>query len=171
MKKITITKTQQTLLLTITNASTSPQRLVRRANLILTGFTTGNQFATAKQTGYARDTVHKWFLRWQSAYDELGQLESDYTAGHLSEFKYTRALTAILDDAPRPGHPPTFSEAQKQRIIAMASEKPEKEGVPIDAWTHATLQIAAIDKGIVPTISVAHVGRFLKEGHTTTTQK
>jgi putative transposase len=171
MNKITITKTQQTLLSTITNASTSPQHLVHRANIILVGSAIGNQFVTARQTVSARDTVHKWLLRWQSAYDELEQLETEYAAGRLSEFKYTRALTAILDDAPRPGHPPTFSEEQKQRIIALASEKPEKEGVPIDAWTHSTLQRAAIDKGIVPTISVAHVGRFLKEGHTTATQE
>lgn len=167
MNKITITKTQQTLLSNITNASTSPQRLVRRANLILVISTTGsNQFATARQTGYARDTVHKWLLRWRSAYDELEQLEAEHAAGRLSKFKYTRALTTLLDDAPRPGHPTTFSEEQKQRIIALASEKPEKEGVPIDAWTHSTLQIAVIDKGIVPSISVAHVGRFLKEGNT-----
>lgn len=171
MKQITLTKTQQTLLSTITNASTSSQRLVRRANLILVGCTTGNQLATAKQTGYARDTVHKWFLRWQSAYDELEQLETEYTAGRLSGFKYIRALTTLLDDAPRPGHPTTFTEAEKQKIIALATEKPEAVGVPITHWTHKLLRNTIIDKGIVSTISPSQVGRFLKQGYTTTPQK
>ena len=79
---------------------------------------------------------------------------------------YRRAIETVLSDAKRPGAPATFSEAQKQQIIAMAARKPEDEGVPVTNWSHEILAQAVVDKGIVQTISPAQIGRFLKERHT-----
>jgi len=76
---------------------------------------------------------------------------------------YCRELEAILADAERPGAPATFTEAQKQQIIAMAARKPEDEGIPVTHWSHEILAQTVVDKGIVKTISPAQIGRFLKE--------
>jgi putative transposase len=70
----------------------------------------------------------------------------------------------LLSDAKRPGAPATFSEAQKQQIIALAASKPEDEGVPVTHWSHEILAQTVVDKGIVKTISAAQIGRFLKKG-------
>ena len=171
MQKITLSKTQQTLLTTTTHASTSPQRLVLRAGIILAYAEAPNQLAIARDMGIDRNTVYLWLTRWQDTMAELNRLEIEFATQRLSETIYRRALSLILGDAPRPGHHATFTEEQKRQIIALASETPEQAGVPITHWTHVTLRNAVIDKGIVPTISRAHVGRFLKQSHAQTPQE
>jgi putative transposase len=76
---------------------------------------------------------------------------------------YSQELEALLADAKRPGAPATFTEEQKRQILAVAARKPEDEGVPVTHWSHDLLAQRVIDKGIVKTISPAHIGRFLKE--------
>jgi transposase len=165
MKQIHPTKTQNVLLESLTRASTSPQGLVRRASVIIAGAQTSNQSAIAHNLGMDRSSVHLWLERWQESAGELDHLEAEHRAQRLSGPMYQRALGAILSDAPRPGHPPTITEDQKACILALAAEKPEKAGVPITHWTCNTLRDTVIDKGIVPTISRAHIGRFLKSSH------
>jgi hypothetical protein len=82
---------------------------------------------------------------------------------------YRRKIESLLCDAPRPGTPATFSEAQKQQIIALASEAPEQAGVPVTHWSPGLLAQTVTTKGIVQSISPAQVGRFLKSSHPTAT--
>jgi hypothetical protein len=131
----------------------------------------GSKQATANACSTERQTIYRWIGRWQDSVAELDLLETEYGAHRLSEPAYRRALAAILDDAPRPGHPTTFTEQQKQQIIAVAAEKPEKAGIPITHWTCDTLREAVITKGIVPTISRSHIGHFLKYSHTPTSSQ
>ena|SRR5438105_4246191 len=168
MKKIVLSKIQQTLLARITRASTSSQRLVFRAGIILAGAERNNQTAIAKEKGINREAVHRWLVRWQSA-KELNNLEAQYAAKQLSEDLYQRSLCTLLADAPRPGAPATFTEEEKKKIVALAAEEPEKAKVPITHWTHIQLAKAAVAKGIVSKISSSRVGIFLKESNTTTT--
>jgi putative transposase len=84
---------------------------------------------------------------------------------------YRREIETILADAERPGAPATFTEEQKRQMIAVATRKPEDEGVPVTHWSHELLAQTVIDKGIVKTISPAHIGRFLKECGITTAPK
>ena len=72
-------------------------------------------------------------------------------------------MERLLADAERPASPATFTEEQKRQIIAMATRKPEEEGVPVTHWSHDLLAKTVVDKGIVQTISPAQIGRFLKE--------
>lgn len=160
---------QQRLLSKVTRGSTSPQRLVLRAGIVLAGSGTNNQTAIAKDAEINRETVHHWLVRWQNATAELDRLETNYTNRQLSEELYQRSLTAILADAPRPGAPATFTEEDKQKIIALAAEEPEKANVPITHWTHTLLAKAVVDTGIVQRISSSRVGVFLKESRITTT--
>jgi Homeodomain-like domain len=162
MEKIELTPTQRKLLKELVQARTSPQRLVLRAKLLLDCAESGKKTEIGKKHGVGRDTVRRWSQRWQSGASELNELESEHQAGTLSESRYRRELAEMLADAPRPGHPVTFTQEQKAQIIALGSEKPEKADVPITHWTGETLKEAVIAKGIVPTISRSRVSLFLK---------
>lgn len=166
MKQTLTLTTKQTQCLTdITRASTSPQRLVQRANMILGYARSGNQSAVAKAVRVDRDTVRLWLSRWRSVQADLERLETE----QLSTCLYRRKIECLLSDAPRPGAPPTFSEAQKQQIIALASQTPEQAGVPVTNWSHGLLAQTVTTKGIAQSISPAQVGRFLKGSHVTAT--
>jgi transposase len=163
MKNFTLTPKQTKLLTNLVRASTSPQSVALRAGLILDYAESGNKSLVATKYGVGRDTVRHWCQRWQSHQAELDQLETKNQAGTLSDTLYRREMETILADAERPGAPATFTENQKQQIIAMATRKPEDEGVPVTHWSHDLLARTVVDKGIVTSISPAQIGRFLKE--------
>jgi transposase len=166
MEKLTLTSTQIKLVTSLVRASTSPHCVVLRGSLILDYGETGNKSKVAIKHSVGRDTVRHWCQRWQSSQAELDRLETEYQAGALSDTMYRREIETLLSDAQRPGAPVTFTEAQKQQIIAMAARKPEDEGIAVTHWSHEILAQTVVSKGIVKTISPAQVGRFLKGGHT-----
>jgi putative transposase len=163
MKKLTLTPTQTKLLTNLAHARTSPQCLVLRSGLILDSAESGNKSSIATKHSVGRDTVRRWCQRWQRSQAELDRLEAENQAGTLSDTMYRREIETILADAERPGAPATFTEEQKRQIIALATRKPEDEGVPVTHWSHELLAQTVVDKGIVKTISAAQIGRFLKE--------
>src|SRR5437588_10056560 len=165
MKKLTLTPTQTKIVTTLVQAKTSPHCIVLRGILLRDYAQSGNMSRVASKHGVGRDTVRHWYQRWQMAQRELDRLEAEHQAGTVSLTKYAREIETLLSDAPRPGAPATFTEAQKQQIITMATRRPEDEGVPVTHWSHETLAQTVIEKGIVPSISAAQIGRFLKEGH------
>jgi transposase len=165
MKHLTLTPTQSQLVTSLVRASTSSHSVVQRGSLILDYAQWGNVSQVASKHGIGRGTVRRWRDRWQSSQAERDRLEAEYQAGTMSQTNYRREIEMLLADAPRPGAPATFSEAQIQQILAMATRKPEDEGVPITHWSHETLAQAVTEKGIVKSISAAQIGRFLKEGH------
>ena len=55
-----------------------------------------------------------------------------------------------------------FTAYQVTQIIAMACEQPQGSGYPISQWSGEELAAAAIQRGIVETISARSVQRFLK---------
>ena len=164
-KKLILTKTQTKLVTDLVHASTSPQCVVLRSNLILEYAQSGNKSQVATKYAVGRDTVRRWCERWQKSQSELDRLEADYLARTMSLSKYARAIETLLSDAPRPGAPATFTEAEIQQIITVATRRPEDEGVPVTHWSHEILAQTVIEKGIVPSISAAQIERFLKGGH------
>jgi putative transposase len=167
MKKmftLTLTAKQRELVSQVAHASTSAQSIALRARIILEAAETGNKSWVASKYAVGRDTVRLWCQRWQACQAELDEQESAYQAGTLSQSRYRQEIEKLLGDAERPGAPVTFTEEQKRQILAMASRKPEDEGVPVTHWSHDLLAKTVVDKGIVKTISPAHIGRFLKEG-------
>jgi putative transposase len=153
-----VSNRQQAILHGLVRRQTSPQRLVYRAKAILAA-TAGNSNAhIAQQLGLNRHTVRTWRRRWRSAVEELAEAEA---AG--AEDKVLRArIEAVLDDAPRPGTPETFSAEQLTQIISVACEAPEASGRPVTHWTPRELAQEVMQCGIVERISVRTVGRFLK---------
>lgn len=69
----------------------------------------------------------------------------------------------MLRDEPRSGHSPTFTAEQVVQIVAIACAHPKYCGRPISHWTPREIRDEALKRGIVPTISVTQVGRFLNE--------
>jgi hypothetical protein len=72
------------------------------------------------------------------------------------------AIEDVLSDSPRSGCPATFAPDQIARIIAVACEPPGDSDRPVTHWTPTELAEEVVARGIVPAISVRHVGRFLK---------
>jgi transposase len=64
---------------------------------------------------------------------------------------------------PRSGNPGKFTPEQIPQILALACEPLEKSGRPITHWTYAELADEAKQRGIVPSISPAQLGRYLRE--------
>lgn len=74
-----------------------------------------------------------------------------------------RAIEKVLSDAPRSGRRPTRTAEQVTPILALAcEERPEQCGRPVSHWTHRELADEAVRRGIVPSISPAQVGRYLR---------
>jgi hypothetical protein len=48
--------------------------------------------------------------------------------------------------------------------VAIACEDPQASGYPISHWTAKEIAAEAVKRGIVESISVRQVGRFLKRG-------
>jgi hypothetical protein len=117
-----------------------------------------NANATAKVHHTSREAIY----RWEESAPLLAQWEIEFKEGSLSEPLYKRHIEEVLNDAPRPGKPPVFTEEQKKEIIALSKQEPQKEGVPVSRWTHTILRDTAIEKGIVASISPSRLGIFLK---------
>jgi len=74
------------------------------------------------------------------------------------------AIATVLGDLPRAGCGGKFTAEQIAQILAVACEPPEKSGRPVTHWTSRELTDEVVQRGIVPSISVRQVGRFLKGG-------
>ena len=81
------------------------------------------------------------------------------------------AIEEVLSDLPRAGCGGKFTADQIALILATACEPPDKSGRPVTHWTSRELADKVIKRGIVATISVRQVGRFLKDGGTSTAQE
>ena len=112
----------------------------------------------AAQVGLSRRQVSLWRRRWADAWDRLIRIEclESHAALH-------RAIEQVLRDEPRPGPPASSLPEQIVQILAVACEPPEKSGRPITHWTAHEPADEVVKHSIVPSISVAQVGRYLRE--------
>ncbi len=154
-----VSPAQEGLLRRLQRQQTADQRLVRRASLILALAANPCVDAVARQLGLTRVTVRHWRDRWLAATPALQRAEQDQAPPQLR-----RLLEHLLDDAPRPGTPATFSPEQIVQIVAVACEPPEKSARPISHWTSRELADEVKRRRIVADISPRSVGRFLKRG-------
>jgi putative transposase len=158
--RISLSARQRCLLEQIRQRQTAPQRLVRRALILLALAANPCLQATAADLGLNRISVRLWRDRWLAAAADLTQAEKD----DLSDPQLLALIEQILDDAPRPGGPATFGPEQIVQIVAVACEPPDKSGRPISHWTARELADETKKRNIVQTISSRTVGRFLKAG-------
>jgi len=154
--KIQITEKQHRILQQVERSATAPKRLVQRAGVILMGFAGILNVTIAQELGLARKQVGLWRRRWQQSFDALVAIECCESQAALR-----RAIEDVLSDAPRSGSPGTFTGEQVAQILAVACESPELSERPIDRWTHRELADEVIARGIVTSISISQVGRYL----------
>lgn len=150
-----LTSDERTLLQKITKRHTAPQRLARRAQMILLAGQGQGNTAIATEMDLAVSTVENWRRRWIRSGPER-------TAASAERGELARMIEQILDDAPRPGAPVRFSAEAVAQIIAVACREPEHFGRPVTHWTASELADEVVQQGIVERISPRSVGRFLK---------
>ncbi len=111
-------------------------RLVERARMILTIYQLKHMGKTAQVCGCHVDTVRLWVTRF----------EEQSIAG--------------LQDAPRPGRPPTYSEEEKGALIALARTNPQALELDFGQWTLDQL-VEYLREHHQSTISRAQLARVL----------
>jgi len=136
--------------------TTSVQRLVKRAQIILEAFqgTSNTKISQHQHVDY--ETVRRWRDRGLAAESRLQAIEATGKQKLLSQ-----AIEALLTDEQRSGAPATFTFEQFMQIMALACEKPEAAERPVSSWTPRELADEAIKRGIVTKISPRTVERFL----------
>ena len=74
------------------------------------------------------------------------------------------AVEESLSDRHRSGAPPKFTAEQEERVRALACRDPSEFGLPHSHWTRRLLAEESARQGIVESVSIAEVGRWLKKG-------
>ncbi len=164
--KVIITERQQEVLQSMVWSRSCPQGLAHRAEIILLAFEGLKNETIAARLGCERHGIGIWRRRWQKAFDQLVRVECLEKPSALHA-----AIADVLGDLPRAGCGGTFTAEQIALILAVACEPPDKSGRPVTHWTSRELADEVIKRGIVATISVRQVGRFLKDGGTSTAQE
>ena len=156
-KPLHVSSLQQELLQKMAHRTTSAQRLVKRAQIILEALkgTSNTKIAQRLQIDY--ETVRRWRGRWHTAEPRLQAIEETGKRKLLSQ-----AIEVLLTDEQRPGAPATFTFGQFMQIMALACETPASADRPVSTWTPRELADEAVKRGIVEQISPRTVERFLK---------
>lgn len=156
--KIIITERQKEILQTFSRSTTAPSRLRQRAAIILLAFDGLRNEDIAARVDLTHRQVGRWRRRWAKAWHQLLDIECCESRADLR-----RAIDAVLSDEPRGGAPGKFTPEQVTQILAVACEPPEKSGRPITHWTLQELSAEVAQRGIVKSISIAQLSRYLRE--------
>jgi len=155
---LVLTDRERQILENLARSRTIERRYGERATIILQLTAGTSKQAIAQAVHLTRKIVYLWYDRWLAAQDRL------HRAGDASDKELHQLIKEILADQPRPGTPATFTAEQVCAIMALACQKPEDLGLPFGAWTPSEVARTAVKQGLVPSISPASVGRFLKSG-------
>lgn len=158
--RVQLTARQRACLEQIVRRQTSPQRLVRRAKILLALETGATQCHVMRQMHLNRGTVQVWCRRWCALAPKLAQMEADED----SDTALTAVIVEALTDSPRSGTPATFTPEQIVQMVAVACEDPRDSGRPVSHWTPREVAEEVRQRRIVETISTRSVGRFVKSG-------
>ena len=142
---IYLSESEQAELEQLVRRPSTAQQIALRAKIILRAAQGEGHGNISRGLGISKDMSRLWRRRWL----ELSQQD-------VSVF-------ARLQDAPRPGTPPTFTIEQLTQLYALACEPPEQYGRPISHWSNRELADELVKQHIVSSISPRHVGRLLAE--------
>jgi len=133
----------------VTRRHSSAQQLVVRARIILLANEGKNNEQIGRELKITVDTARLWRRRWLS-----------FQAIPLADL----SVSERLEDAPRPGKPPTITAEQVCRIVALACETPVESARPISQWTGREIADEIKKRHIAEQISPRHASRLLKRG-------
>jgi putative transposase len=154
--EIAVSEEQRYLLEQLIRRRSTPQYLVKRARIVLESVEGIRNSEISRRLPLDRPQVTLWRERWVCQYPRLCLIQQE----HPEELE--AAVIQVLRDEPRPGTPPTFTEQQVVQVVAIACEDPKACGRPVSHWTPREVRDEAMKRGVVETISVRQVGRFLK---------
>ena len=157
---VQLTIRQRTCLEQILRRQTSPQRLVRRAKMLLALETGAHACHVLRQMHLNRETVRVWRRRWLALAPTLEQLEAD----EGSDKALCAMIVEALTDHPRPGTPATLTAEEIVQIVAVACADPAAAGRPVRHGPPREVAAEVRTRGIVAAISTRSVGRFFKSG-------
>ncbi|WP_232068398.1 helix-turn-helix domain-containing protein [Gemmata obscuriglobus] len=155
--KAVMTERQQQVLQAMVVSRSCARGLAHRAEISLLAFDGLKNEEIAQQLGCERHGIGTWRRRWQDAFERLTVIECVEKPPAVRA-----AIEAVLGDLPRAGCGGTFTAEQIARILAVTCEPPGKSGRPVTHWTPRELTEEVLKRGIVTSISVRQVGRFLK---------
>lgn len=144
----------------VRNKADTPYRVVERARIVLLSAEGKGNAEQGRILGVDRQRPRRWRRRWAEAEERLIAAEAE----GASDRDLAALVADVLDDAKRPGGPPTFSAEQLAMIIGIACELPQDGGRPVTHWTPREIADEAIKRGVVESISPRHVDRVLKGG-------
>lgn len=154
--QIKLSEHEEKILTQIKVGTHSAMHLKNRAAIVLLANSGESNNSIEEKLRINGKTVTKWRNRYADSHEEITRIETD------SPRKLRVTIETALSDAPRPGAPTTFTDEQVACILALACEEPENLELPFSHWTPTLLQIEAVNRGIVESISAVHIGRFLK---------
>jgi transposase len=134
---------------TITHRHSSAQQVVVRARIVLLAHEGKNNEQIGRELKITVDTARLWRNRWLS-----------FQGIALADL----SVSERLEDAPRPGKPPTITAEQLCQIVALACETPSESDRPISQWTGREMADEIQKRHIVEQISPRHASRLLKRG-------
>jgi len=110
---VQVSSLQLDILEHLVRRTTSAQRLVKRAQIILEACkgTSTTKISQYQHVDY--ETVRRWRDRWRAAESRLQAIEATGKPKLLSQ-----AIEVLLTDAQRPGAPATFTFEQFMQIMA-----------------------------------------------------
>lgn len=161
--RVQLTARQRTCLEQRARRQTSPQRLVRRAKMLLALEPGATQCHVPRQRPLNRGTVRAWRQRWLARAPKLERME----AAGGSDNVLTTMSGEALTDHPRAGPPATCTAEQIVQLVAVACAEPADAGRPVSHWTPREVAAEVRNRGLVETISPRSGGRFLPSGRWT----
>jgi putative transposase len=165
LPRLVLSDSQVGILQSIVRKTRCPQAIALRARAVLAAARGLNPSDAARELGCVRLVARRWPERFAQAQRQWGE-----AADQWSEKVLTDKVLDVLEDCERSGAPATFTPEQMCQIMAVAVERPEECGRPISHWGARELADEVIKRGIVPTISPRHVGRFLKKSTSSRTR-
>ena len=155
-KPVQISEQEAEVLNRLIRQPTQAQWLVTRSKIIVGAAAGASISQQSRELGLVRKAVQHWREKWESYREErqVGAEKGELQAANMR----------LLQDAYRSGAPATFTAEQVVQIVAVACEDPQRRGYPISHWTPKEVAQEVVKQGIVPSISIRQVGRFLKRG-------
>lgn len=137
---------------------TFPARQVQRAKIILLAADGLDNMQISNQVSLGQDSVSKWRSRFIKKLPLLQEVaEKDPSS-------LEKAVSAFLNDSPRPGQPMHYTDEQIIKILEIACRNPEEYGYETSHWSLNQLVDVVIKEGIVKSVSAKTISRFLKYG-------
>ena len=107
--------------------------------------------------------IRKWRNRWAAKQAALHELEELLQGRRAMKKRLLEAMLGLLQDAAGRGVSSNFTLGQEEQIVAMACKKPADYGFADENWTQKLLAKAAVEEGIVRSISQSKICSILKK--------